>query len=383
MNSKKSGITIILMSLFLSFYLFSISAWSEKLSFFSNIRYATVGLICSDRDRDDYYYNGDQYCKYSPKLGSTLLLPALFFILGLLLQKEIIDQKTVDSFLEKLKSSNNNQKNEDNSKQENRGTSYMKSNNDNSYNCPPGTAYSIVASPDGENRAIEVAIMKEHRFAFYYWFKWAKENGCDKPKALVSIDWHQDLCPPCEPEQQELSQVNLNSYLEVARYSWEGLNPLNDGHILAAAYLNLIGNIYVLCKQDIHEPIFTMMDINDKEHKVYCFNDQGTLIQALKESEETSIYLDIDLDYFTESTDPCGGGENLTVMSKQQIEEVISTDGFFMQWCFKRMQGMTIATEPEFCGGLKNSNNIFNIIDSKLFAVPLFGAKVKWRHLNA
>jgi hypothetical protein len=254
---------------------------------------------------------------------------------------------------------------------------------DNEYICPPGTDYSIVASPDGNKKAIEVAIMKEHRFAFCYWFKWTKEKSFEQPKALVSIDWHQDLCAPCESEQQELSVVNLSSHLDVARFSWEELNPLNDGHILAAAYLDLIGNVYVLCKQDIDEPVFTMKDINSKEHKVYCFNDQVALVQALEENKETSIYLDIDLDYFTESTDPCGGGKNLNVMSRSQIEAVISPDSGFMQWCFKRMQGMTIATEPQFCGGLKNSNNIFNVIDSKLFSLPLFGAQVEWRHLNA
>ena len=117
MNSKKLGITIILISFLLSFYLFSISAWSEKLSFFSNIRYATVGVACSDSYYGDYYYNGDQYCKYSPKLGSTLLLPAFLFTLGFLLKKEIIDQKAVDSFFEKFKSSNNNQETKHNSEQ--------------------------------------------------------------------------------------------------------------------------------------------------------------------------------------------------------------------------------------------------------------------------
>jgi len=255
-------------------------------------------------------------------------------------------------------------------------------NNDDQYICPPGTDYSIVASPNGCNEAIEVALMKEHRFAFYYWYKWAKVSCFESPPALVSIDWHQDLCTPCGTEKQELDNIDLNSFLEVARFSWEGLNPLNDGHILAAAYLNLVGNVYVLCKQEIHDPVSTLIDTYGNSHIVFCFHDKSALLRKLKESNEESIYLDIDLDYFTESPDPCGGGE-LTVMSKSHIENVIEPTSTFMQWCFQRMLGMTIATEPKFCGGVKNSNFIFDTVDSKLFSLPLFGSKVEWAHLNA
>jgi hypothetical protein len=256
-------------------------------------------------------------------------------------------------------------------------------NDDDQYINPPGTDYSIIASPNGTNNAMEVALMKEHRFAFYYWFKWAKIKGFDEPPSLVSIDWHQDLCAPCEIEKEELNNLDLQSFLKVARYSWEGLNPLNDGHILSAAYLNLVGNVYVLCKQYIHEPVSEFNDKYGNTHIVYCFSDKSDLVAALEMSNEGSIYLDIDLDYFTESTDPCGGGESLTIMSKTQIESVIDPTSDLMEWCFRRMQGMTIATEPKFCGGLKNSNFIFDSIDSKLFSSPLIGSKVEWSHLNA
>ena len=42
--------------------------------------------------------------------------------------------------------------------------------NDDEYLIPPETAYDIIESPDGN--AIEIAMMKEHRFTFYYWLKW-------------------------------------------------------------------------------------------------------------------------------------------------------------------------------------------------------------------
>ncbi|MDA3915675.1 MAG: hypothetical protein PF690_01695 [Deltaproteobacteria bacterium] len=123
---------------------------------------------------------------------------------------------------------------------------------DNKYICPPGSSYSHLESPDGKGNSIEVALMMEHRFVFYYWFKWSKYRFSqnDIAPALISIDWHQDLCSPCENERYDLEQLNDNSYYNVAKFSWDQLNPLNDGHILSAAYLNFIGDIYVLCKQD-------------------------------------------------------------------------------------------------------------------------------------
>jgi hypothetical protein len=253
---------------------------------------------------------------------------------------------------------------------------------DNEYLCPPGTDYSIISKPNGCDEAMEIALMKEHRFAFYYWFKWAKVNKFNTPPALVSIDWHQDLCVPCEAEKAELNNIDLNSFLEVARFSWEKLNPLNDGHILAAAYLNLIGNVYVLCKQEIKKPVVTFSDIYENKHTIYCFHDKNDLTRALQESSENSIYLDIDLDYFTNSSEPDGGGENLTVMSNSQIENIIDPTSSFMKWCFQRMHGMTIATEPKFCGGVKNSNYIFDVVDSKLLSLPLLGPRVEWAHLK-
>ena len=124
---------------------------------------------------------------------------------------------------------------------------------DNKYLRLPNADYTIVTHPNGTNQAIEIGLVRDHRFVFYFWFKWWKEtkrrlddNTLNAP-ALVTIDWHRDLCAPCEPEKQDLINLNLESYKEVALFSWDKLNPLNDGHILAATYLNLIGDIYVLC----------------------------------------------------------------------------------------------------------------------------------------
>jgi len=149
---------------------------------------------------------------------------------------------------------------------------------DNKYLSLPNSDKTIINHPSGVNKAIEVSVFQDHRFAFYYWFKWWKNTNrklstSEKAPSLVSIDWHRDLCAPCDLEKEDLESLNLDSYKEVSFFSWDKLNPLNDGHILAAAHLNLIGDIFVLCKQDkgLIEPEF--IDMFGNSHKVICCHD--------------------------------------------------------------------------------------------------------------
>lgn len=259
--------------------------------------------------------------------------------------------------------------------------------NDNKYLRLPNSDYEIIEHPDGSNNAIEIGLVKDHRFVFYFWFKWWKETNrkleenIEKAPSLITIDWHRDLCAPCEDEKQDLINLNLNSYKEVALFSWDKLNPLNDGHILASVYLNLIGDIYVLCKQDGTDD-GEFIDHFGNKHKIICFDDREDLFKELSNNDINEIYFDIDLDYFTESKDSCGGGEDLTLMKDKDILSLLDINSEFMQWIFQRMEGMTIATEPKWCGGLINSNKIYKVVDNTLFDFQLFSKNAKWKHLS-
>ncbi len=259
---------------------------------------------------------------------------------------------------------------------------------DNQYLKLPNADYEIMSHPNGTDNTIELGLVKDHRFAFYFWFKWWKktkrklEQNVEKAPSLVTIDWHRDLCTPCESEQEDLNALNLKSYKEVALFSWDKLNQLNDGHILSAAYLNLIGDIYVLCKQ---EDLNTEESFNDhwgNEHKIICCESIEDLLKELSQNSIEKIYFDIDLDYFTKSDDPCGGGENVRLMSDNEITSILDSNSDFMKWVFERMEGMTIATEPDFCGGLSNSNKIYNLVDTTLFKGHLFSKNARWKHLR-
>ena len=251
---------------------------------------------------------------------------------------------------------------------------------------PPGTYYDILAHPKDIDKAIEVAVIQDHRFAFYFWFKWWKETDRNlsqknqTPPALITIDWHRDLGAPCNEEREDLKNLDLDNYEKSALFCWNKLHSHNDGHILSAAYLNLIGDIYVLCKQDGDDD-GKFIDRWENEHNVMCFNSSESLYEQLVKNDIGEIYFDIDLDYFTESKDSCGGGEDLTLTDEEDIMSLLDSDSNFMKWIFERMSGMTIATEPEFCGGMSNSNKIYSVVDRALFSPQLFSKNTKWKHL--
>jgi len=245
---------------------------------------------------------------------------------------------------------------------------------------PPGTYYDIVTHPTDAKKAIEVAVVQDHRFAFFYWLKWSKrQNGILTPPSLVSLDWHQDLAAPCDLECEWLRKLDTNDYKAVSLFCWDKLHCLNDGHILAAAYLNIIGDIHVVQKQRDECPE-AFEDIEGRLHTVHCYGSTDALLQAVSSQEHPSVFFDIDLDYFTESSDSCGGGKDLKLMEREDIEFCLRPAGEFMSWIFPRMTGMTIATEPEFCGGLMNSNHLLGIVHDSLFHPPLFSHRVGWRH---
>src|SRR3989339_636000 len=119
-------------------------------------------------------------------------------------------------------------------------------------NChkPANTDYQIITHPSGDlSISIEIALFNEHRFAFYYWIKWKNEKKSNRIPDLITFDWHQDLFYPNETEKNELNNLDIKKLGDVSYYSWAKLNPQNDGHILAATYLNQLNNIWVVCKQ--------------------------------------------------------------------------------------------------------------------------------------
>lgn len=245
---------------------------------------------------------------------------------------------------------------------------------------PPGTYYAILPHPDDREKAVEIAVVQDHRFAFFYWLKWLNTKGLGTtPPCLVSLDWHQDLADPDELEKEWLQALDRDNYKDAAVFCWDKLSPLNDGHILAAAYLNLVGDIHVLQKQD-GPSVRSFEDLEGRMHTVNCYDSLDALQQALNSGHQPAVFFDIDLDFFTESSGDCGG-EDVELVSAEEINRCLNPYGDLMRWVFPRMCGMSIATEPEFCGGLMNSNQLLSAVSDILFQPPLLSEESGWRHL--
>lgn len=84
-----------------------------------------------------------------------------------------------------------------------------------------------------------------------------------------------------------------------------------------------------------------------------------------------------------------GGTGNYTYLSNKNIEEMLNHETPLMQWIFQRLQGITIATEPEHTGGLLKSNKLLNLINNIWFKPSLFTSRpgkwdkeTRWKHLR-
>ncbi|OJW81537.1 MAG: hypothetical protein BGO69_09130 [Bacteroidetes bacterium 46-16] len=258
---------------------------------------------------------------------------------------------------------------------------------------PPGCRSEGFNHPSRNGTVIKLALFQEHRFAFYYWLKWTQKLNGVIP-SLITFDWHQDLCPPYKDQIPELKKLRIDDPVEVALYTWGKLSHDNDVQIHAALKHNMLKDIYVICRQDANrKPIDTLKDFKGSIHKIHIFKSVDDFVKYLPSISDEQVYLDIDLDYFTLSNPLSMSNpfpeKHFTFMKKKEIVDMLSVDNPMIEWIFKRLAGITIATEPEFCGGLKQSNYFLNIIDELYFTPSLFhnipgssNGYTKWRHIN-
>jgi hypothetical protein len=149
----------------------------------------------------------------------------------------------------------------------------------------------------------------------------------------------------------------------------------------APAHLNLIGDIFVVQKQK-NGTSRSFVDAQGRRHRICCFDTIDELMVELRRAKVEKVFFDIDLDYFTESSDMCGGGSEVALVSDEAVRAALDPESELLRWVFERFAGMTIATEPEFCGGVINSNHLLSLLSESLFKPELLAHKTKWKHLR-
>ena len=253
---------------------------------------------------------------------------------------------------------------------------------------PPGSSDGFIEHPTDPRKAVEIGVVIQHRFAFFYWLKWyaeAKRTGAPTPN-LLTIDWHDDVGGDCDFIPAELEQLNPVDENELSLFCWARLRSLNDGHIAPAQYLNAIGDVYVILKQrkeerETHE-VYRRRTQKDRYGNVHHVHYYDTIEEFLREHGTDRVHplvLDLDLDYFT-TPDESGELGSEKLVSDRAIEKVMSPAGPLMQWVFSRLAGFTIALEPHCCGGIRNCMHILDVVSDTLFDPPLLTSKMQWRH---
>lgn len=245
---------------------------------------------------------------------------------------------------------------------------------------PPGTFREVIPHPGGEDRAIEKAVIMEHRFAFFFWMKWRNElrenNWLQQPApTLITIDWHRDMAPPPESQREKLQELDQSNLSDIANYVWAQFDQTNDGHILCAAWLNLIGDI-ILLKNSASQMQDTFTDYNGNTHTIYEFRDYHRFEEFLIQREDHNIFFDIDLDYFIHGKGGTLYPENFDRYTDKEIKEIIDHNNAAFKHILPSIDGVTIAQEPSYCGGIANSCHIMNVVHSQLF-----DTENHWKHL--
>jgi len=265
---------------------------------------------------------------------------------------------------------------------------------------PPGCSSTFVRHPSGASECVEIGIIHEHRFAFYYWLGLKKKRSYSRhggwlrdadylPPDLLTIDWHDDVGGECDFIPSFLHRLNQRDPNEVGLFCWLGLRALNDGHVAPAVYLNAIGDVFVILKQGAggwkqcpHQRHRVLRDRYGREHHVRYFFSPEEYLDEHGVNQSTPLALDIDLDYFVayEGQDRRLGAARL--VPTQEMQLLLDPSGELMEWALSRLCCLTIALEPKHCGGIANSLRILGELDRAWFSPSLHHADCGWRHLS-
>jgi len=252
---------------------------------------------------------------------------------------------------------------------------------------PPNAIKAILAHPCyTSKKSIELGIFNSHRFAFFFWAKWTNKKEDKIVPDLVTFDWHQDLAYPEDLEKEWLSKLDLNNLFEVCFYSWAKLSQHNDNHIVSAAYLDLISDIYVICKQKsygiIDDGVEKIKDIHGNIHHIRKFENCEKFMEFVMNKNIEQIYFDIDLDYFTIENSTSNDKQNFTYMKDKNVKELFYLENPLMQWIIKRIEGMTVALEPEHTGSINKSMKYYCLLEKLFFTGSVFQWETTWKHLK-
>lgn len=218
------------------------------------------------------------------------------------------------------------------------------------------------------DRQFPIAVFDEHRYAFYFWQQWTycrnSHQAQSDPPLLVTIDWHRDFAPP-DDYKSLLKQLDFSSRIAVADFADQQLADYNDEQILASCWINTIGDV-ILLKNYGTEQSDHVIDRFGNNHKIWEFRQYNTFEKTICQRSDTTVFLDIDLDFFIQNKVAPHQKKGVKPYENQQIKKIVNPAAPMFQHLSKKLKGITIAKEPRYCGGAKNSERIFEVVKGQL-----------------
>lgn len=190
---------------------------------------------------------------------------------------------------------------------------------------------------------------------------------------------------PSEVIPEDLDNLDIGNRTELGLFAWLRLRSLNDGHILPALYLDFFSDVYILLSTDEDSCEFKLShtdqqqaDRNGHTHTVKFYQNAQQLLLDIP--PDSPVFLDIDLDFFAIDNPEAGSllGSEL-LRSDAEISSILSINGSLVGPLLDRIVGLTIALDPQYCGGLCNSLHILDILNRELFDGTLCTHSCKWK----
>ncbi|MBO3789594.1 hypothetical protein FH505_10680 [Bacillus velezensis] len=188
----------------------------------------------------------------------------------------------------------------------------------------------------------KIFIMRDHNFAFAAWEIGRLRGDIQPGASLIHIDAHLDYCDnPVNAKgiDSELKAKEVASQLDVSEF------------ILPAQRIGTIKKCFTISDDSVH------IEQNDTFQRAYSYNhyEQNLRHRWYKETEGTSVILDLDLDFFNKNFNDYNS--NAVLLPEDSIITQLENIRDNM-WVWDMI---TVALSPEYCGGERESDYLFEL----------------------
>ena len=227
-------------------------------------------------------------------------------------------------------------------------------------------------------------IFDDHRMALPCW---ALAMRGEAPALLLTLDRHFDLVAP-RPWSLTPDLKDGRAMDDFARYQ---LDTRNYDHVIAAMELGIVSDVIAVARNHPQEAIKDLVwqDSRGQAHRILRAPRVSKLSEGFglkgrggpsQQAEEwmvnaSSMLLDFDLDCFTSPSD--AEPLNIVPWPASLIEDYLLPEGSELFWdrVLQKTSALTFAKEPVHCGGIIESNRLFEtacrVIFQKLLRADL------------